>query len=101
MRISKSQNSPAMKIAEIICDESIAEWNNQFVSLVWRQIRIFTRTPRPQSILISAVMFTRAWAKRVSSCIPANLSADWVVIPFTVAAFVGQSNILFLRLFVS
>jgi hypothetical protein len=33
-------------------------------------------------------MFTAAWAKRVSGCIPSDLPADWVVINLAVAAFV-------------
>jgi hypothetical protein len=39
-------------------------------------------------------MFTAAWAKRVSGCIPSDLPADWVVINFAVAAFVMQLYII-------
>jgi hypothetical protein len=39
-------------------------------------------------------MFSTAWAKRVSGCIPSDLPADWVIINFTVAAFVLQIYII-------
>ena len=79
---------------QVCCYQSIAEWNMHFESLLFRQSQILLRSPRHHGILIPRVMLSTAWAKRVSGCIPSDLPADWVIINFTVAAFVLQIYII-------
>jgi hypothetical protein len=66
----------------------------QFESLLLGKTQILLQSPRHHGILKPRVMFTAAWAKRVSGCIPSDLPADGVIIHFTVAAFVLQIYII-------